>query len=135
MHQYSLLVSPDFLSEAAELSKDIKAKLIKCLGLLCKNFMHPSLQTKKMKGTVSAVFECRVDQSIRLIYDIHNNTIRCWHIGPHDSTLLLGEQFIIPIDDVDLSNLASAPNLAFIEYKLTELTVVLTESDQAKMPQ
>lgn len=127
MQQYNLLVSPIFLDEATNLSKDIKSKLVKCLRLLCNNFMHPSLQTKKIKGAVSDTFECRVDQSIRLIYDIHDNTIRCWHIGQHDAALATGERLQIHIDDVDLSHSSSESNNIFIKYIFEDFVSYLNE--------
>lgn len=38
------------------------------------------------------MFECRVDQSIRLIYDLDEGALRCLYIGPHDEALRYGER-------------------------------------------
>ena len=62
------------------------------LNQLSKNYRHPGLQTKPIQGSKSRVYECRVDQSIRLIYDIFDSNIRCWYVGMHDVALKRGQR-------------------------------------------
>jgi mRNA-degrading endonuclease YafQ of YafQ-DinJ toxin-antitoxin module len=101
------VVQPDFLRQANELQKDTKAKLIKALHLLAHDFRHPSLQCKKIQGAVNDVYECRVDQCFRLIYDITGATIRCWYVGDHDAALRFGQRLgpprlAVEVDDMEI---------------------------------
>lgn len=79
-----------FLEAASALDKAIKSKLIKAMWLLSENFRHPSLQCKKIQGARTDVFECRVDQDVRLIYDCVGARIRCWYVGSHDVAIKYG---------------------------------------------
>ena len=79
-----------FLEAATTLDKAIKSKLIKAMWLLSENFRHPSLQCKKIQGARADVFECRVDQDVRLIYDCVGARIRCWYVGSHDVAIKFG---------------------------------------------
>lgn len=130
-------VSPSFLDGASSLSKETKSKLLKCLSLLCNNYRHPSLQTKKIKGNSDNVYECRVDSNIRLIYDIQGLCIRCWHVGPHDHAIRQGENisppgfiyeeisFIRPpssASHLGSDELLEMNHLEFVEISLEDLT-------------
>jgi mRNA-degrading endonuclease YafQ of YafQ-DinJ toxin-antitoxin module len=79
-----------FLEAAAALDKAIKSKLIKAMWLLSEDFRHPSLQSKKIQGARADVFECRVDQNVRLVYDRMGARIRCWYVGSHDVAIMFG---------------------------------------------
>lgn len=92
--KYSLLISPEFLRNAAALPKDAKAKLIKCLSQLSANVRHPGLHSKRIQGSNGSAFECRVDKGIRLVYDFYGSNIRCWYVGSHDPALRIGESII-----------------------------------------
>jgi mRNA-degrading endonuclease YafQ of YafQ-DinJ toxin-antitoxin module len=87
MNKYILLMQPEFLKRASNLSKEAKNKLLRVLWLLSEDYRHPGLQTKKVQGTKNSVFECRVDQAIRLIYDLEGVNLRCWYVGEHDAAL------------------------------------------------
>ena len=102
MSNNNLLLFPGFLEQAAVLPKDTKAKLFKCLHYLCNDPRHPSLHTKKVKGTSSNVFECRVDRCIRLIFDRVGSSLRCWYVGEHNSTLKLASGAGMSVDDIEL---------------------------------
>jgi hypothetical protein len=82
-----LRIEPDFLQAAAALPKETKVILLKVLRLLSDDFRHPSLQTKKVQSAKGSVFECRVDQGIRLIYDRFQGSLRCWYVGDHDTAI------------------------------------------------
>jgi mRNA-degrading endonuclease YafQ of YafQ-DinJ toxin-antitoxin module len=84
------MVFPEFLTLAADLPKETKSKLFKVLRQLSTDHRHPGLQTKKIQGTKADVFECRVDDSIRLIYDLAETSLRCWFVGAHDTALKFG---------------------------------------------
>lgn len=85
-----VLALPSFLESAANLPKEIRSHLIKTLRLLSHDVRHPGLQTKKIQGAKNSVFECRVDQGVRLIYDMPQGTLRCWYVGEHDVAIRYG---------------------------------------------
>ncbi len=87
MIKHSILTAPKFLEGATCLEKETRAKLVRALWLLSEDFRHPSLQCKKVQGARASMFECRVDQEVRLIYDCVGGVIRCWYIGHHDDAL------------------------------------------------
>jgi len=101
----SVTMLPGFLERAHLLPKDIKAKLVKALWLLSENFRHPSLQCKPVQGACSHVYECRVDQKIRLIYDMSGQSLRCWYVGEHDEALRFATNFrseAVLVDDIQV---------------------------------
>lgn len=87
MKKRALMIHPKFLECAASLPKAAKSKLVRILWLLSENTSHPGLQCKKVRGSQADVYECRVDRTIRLIYDVGHGTLRCWYVGKHDSAL------------------------------------------------
>ena len=106
-----LIISTGFLDSAAALPKEVKSSLIKALNLLAQDVRHPSLQCKKVSGSRATVYECRVDQRVRLIYDLHGGRIRCWYVGVHDVALRFATKYSqaqelivddIQVDDVPL---------------------------------
>lgn len=105
MKKIPIMVLPEFLECAASLTKDAKSKLLKIMKLLSENIRHPGLQSKRVKGSQAPVYECRVDQGIRLIYDRNKDTLRCWYVGTHDSALTFATSGNIPegfhIDDIE----------------------------------
>ncbi|HXU37933.1 MAG TPA: hypothetical protein VN937_16335 [Blastocatellia bacterium] len=129
-----LIVSPGFLMAATGLSKNVKSALIKTLFLLTLDFRHPSLQCKKVQGSQSALYECRVDQKVRLIYDISDGNIRCWYVGEHDVALrfatshTVGDGEVV-VEDVELVDVPAAlrPTLEFLSLGVT--TIEFDERD------
>jgi len=102
MREDGVMLKPSFMKQAMLLPKDAKAKLLKCVYLLCENVRHPGLQTKRVRGTTDPLFECRVDQDIRLIYDNASGLLRCWFVGNHDEALKFAEISRISVDDIDV---------------------------------
>jgi mRNA-degrading endonuclease YafQ of YafQ-DinJ toxin-antitoxin module len=90
MPNNDVLFCRDFLKCTTALPKDIKLKLLRILDLLSRDFRHPSLQCKKISGATANVYECRVDQQVRLVYDIAGSLLRCWYVGDHDIALRYG---------------------------------------------
>lgn len=106
-----------FLETATALDKAIKSKLLKAMWLLSENFRHPSLQCKKIQGARADVFECRVDQDTRLIYDCIGTRIRCWYVGSHDIAIKFGMKLhvneptpLIPSTRVDDFQIKTIPS-------------------------
>ncbi len=105
MRDQKLLIAPRFLERAETLPADLRSRLVRILTLLSKDFHHPSLQSKKVKGSRAEIFECRVSKDIRLIFDRVPGAIRCWYVGEHDVALRFAEQTAhdgIPVDDIEV---------------------------------
>lgn len=64
---YKITYSDRFKKSYKKLSKTEQQQLKNKVALLCENPMHPSLRTKKIKGT-EKIFESSVNMSIRLIW-------------------------------------------------------------------
>src|SRR5262249_44796658 len=90
MESKTIMALPEFLAAAADLPKETKSKLFRVLRQLAVDYRHPGLQTKKIQGTKVDIFECRVDQSTRLIYDLSERKLRCWYVGSHDAAIRFG---------------------------------------------
>lgn len=68
------------------LPKHIQKKVDRQLYLLAQDFHHPSLQTKKIKGT-EGVWEGRIDLFYRMTFDIMGEIIFLRTVGNHDIVL------------------------------------------------
>ena len=102
-----LLMLPEFMVRAASLPKERKAALVKALYLLSQNVRHPSLQTKKIHGSRAELYECRVDQGTRLVYDTLGEALRFWYVGDHDTALGFGESHVrmgggLVVEDIEM---------------------------------
>lgn len=64
----------------------IQNKINKQLKILSNDFKHPSLHTKKIKGT-KGIWELRIDISYRLTFEIIDDTILLRVVGNHDEIL------------------------------------------------
>jgi mRNA-degrading endonuclease RelE of RelBE toxin-antitoxin system len=64
----------------------IQAKVDKQIGTLSTNFRHPSLHTKKIKGS-GGIWETRVDDFYRMTFEIIGDIIFMRVVGNHDEVL------------------------------------------------
>ena len=127
----SLTIEPEFLHAASELPKNLKVTLMKVLRLLSEDVRHPSLQTKKVQSARGDMFECRVDQKIRLIYDNFQGTLRCWYVGEHDYTLAVAQKKYgtgsVIVDDIEVHPMEGInegklfPHISVLTMALPEL--------------
>ena len=69
-----------------ELSEADRIRARKALGKMMVDLRYPSLRVKRMQGTLN-IWEARVSRSIRLTFEIHNDTLILRNIGRHDETL------------------------------------------------
>jgi len=136
MEKQSLMALPDFLEQAASLPKAAKSKLVKILWLLSKDTSHPSLRTKKVAGSRTGIFECRVDQGTRLVYDMTRGSLRCWYVGKHDAALKYATAIKrrkegVAVDDIEIRATASQPQhlFDFSENGLSSRTFVKTDME------
>ena len=70
----------------AELSIEAEALADKALRLLVENLRHPSLRVKKLKAT-EGIRETRLNPSIRLTFEVHDNLLVLRTVGRHDEAL------------------------------------------------
>jgi len=87
-----LKMSSIFAESANRLPKEARAKLPKVFMLLTSDPRHPSLQLKKIKGaTRPNVYECRIDQSWRLILQgMDGMDFDLLYVGAHDDAISYG---------------------------------------------
>ena len=75
-----------FLDSVKHLPIDAKKALKKKLDLLADNPKHPSLRTKKIKGSVD-IFEVNINMDIRMTWEFYEDGILLRNIGKYDKTL------------------------------------------------
>ena len=68
------------------LPQHIQRKIDKQIKILSSNLYHPSLQTKKIKGT-EGIWEARVEIHYRMTFEIIGDTIFLRAAGNHDEVL------------------------------------------------
>lgn len=69
-----------------KLSEQEQERVKKALHLLLADRSHPSLQVKRIKGTVH-IWEVRVSRGIRLTFQIEGDAYVLRNVGPHDKAL------------------------------------------------
>jgi len=72
----------DYKKLSPQIQKIVKEKIV----IMQKNPMHPSLRTKKIKGSKD-IFECSVNMGIRITWQYQNKDILLRAVGEHDITL------------------------------------------------
>ncbi len=75
-----------FRKSYQQLPENIRKKADKQISLLAKDFHHPSLHTKKIKGT-QGIWEMRIDISYRATFEVIDDTIFLRVVGNHDEVL------------------------------------------------
>jgi mRNA-degrading endonuclease RelE of RelBE toxin-antitoxin system len=75
-----------FIRDYQNLPWEIQLQTDKQLELLLINPLHPSLQTKKMKGKKD-IWEGRITQSIRFSFKIEKDIYILRRVGPHNKVL------------------------------------------------
>lgn len=50
---------------------------------LARNPYHPSLNAHRLKQVGQQIWECYIDQGMRLLYEIQQNTLHLWGLGGH----------------------------------------------------
>jgi mRNA interferase RelE/StbE len=75
-----------FLESVNRLPVEVKRALKKKLDLLADNPKHPSLRTKKIKGS-EGIFEASINMDIRMTWEFYEDGILLHNIGKHDKAL------------------------------------------------
>lgn len=82
--QFQLLFSSRFKKSFTKLTEQEKKLFYRKLEIFIDNHKHPSLRTKKIKGS-KILFESSINMSIRVIWTHKNdNLILMLDIGHHD---------------------------------------------------
>ena len=82
--KYELLFSSRFKKSFSKLQEQEKRMFYEKLTLFVENHKHPSLRSKKIKGS-KILFESSINMSIRVIWTYQNdNLILMLDIGHHD---------------------------------------------------
>lgn len=82
--KYEILFSSRFKKSFSKLQDKEKKIFYEKLSLFIENHRHPSLRTKKIKGS-EILFESSINMSIRVIWTYQNeNLILMLDIGHHD---------------------------------------------------
>ena len=68
------------------LPENVQKKVDKQIAILLKDFLHPSLHTKKIKGS-KGIWEARIDIHHRLTFEIAEDTLFLRVAGNHDEVL------------------------------------------------
>jgi mRNA interferase RelE/StbE len=77
----------DLFKEKVQLLHPDTQKALKSkLELMDQNPKHPSLRTKKIKGS-SDIYEARITMNHRMTWQYYNDGILLRNIGEHDKTL------------------------------------------------
>jgi mRNA-degrading endonuclease YafQ of YafQ-DinJ toxin-antitoxin module len=81
---YEILFSSRFKKSFSKLHEQEKKTFYKKLSIFIKDHRHPSLRTKKIRGS-KILFESSINMSIRVIWTYENETlILLLDIGHHD---------------------------------------------------
>ena len=78
--------SENFKIAVQNLSPEIKKQLKKKLEIMLVNPRHPSLRSKKIKGTEN-IFEASINMDIRMTWEYISDGILLRNIGEHDQAL------------------------------------------------
>jgi mRNA interferase RelE/StbE len=72
-----------FKRKFTKLPINIQEKFVKQLNLLINDYLHRSLNVKKMHG-VENIWEARITHSYRFTFNIEGNICKLRNIGTHD---------------------------------------------------
>jgi mRNA-degrading endonuclease YafQ of YafQ-DinJ toxin-antitoxin module len=82
--KYDITFSERFKKHYMNLHTTMQKQVSEKVKILAENPIHPSLRTKRIKGTKD-LYECSVNMSIRLIWYYQNqNIIILLDVGNHD---------------------------------------------------
>jgi mRNA interferase RelE/StbE len=82
--KYNITFSERFKKHYMNLHPTLRKQVSEKVKILVENPIHPSLRTKRIKGT-NDLYECSINMSIRLIwYYQEHNMIILVDVGNHD---------------------------------------------------
>ena len=75
--------TPQFRKDYDNLPPEVKVKVHKAFKLFKQNPRHPSLQTRKIRGT-KGIWEGRIDQFHRFTFHFEESTVVFRRVGRHE---------------------------------------------------
>ncbi len=85
VEEYDYRVDRRFLRDLEALVQHERAQVGKTIRLLSRDPHHPGLRCKKLHAAKQGeIWEARVDQAHRLLYQWVNGVIYLWRVGPHE---------------------------------------------------
>ena len=82
---YDIVLSPEAVASLGSFPSELRHQSSEKLTLLATNPFHPSLNAHRLErlGTVHDKWECYINRSCRIIYDLKDGHLRIWYIGEH----------------------------------------------------
>lgn len=68
------------------LTENERKQVKKAISLLTDNWRHPSLAVKRVRGT-DGIWEARAGLSLRITFELEDDTIVLRNVGSHNDTL------------------------------------------------
>src|SRR5258706_10447753 len=78
-----ILVSDSFDQSLQQLTPSVQENVFKKVNLLAQNPAHPSLKAHCLHQARGNIWDCYISDSMRLLYEIKDGTLRLWDIGLH----------------------------------------------------
>lgn len=78
-----LIRTDRFKRDFKKLPEPIKRKTEQALRFLVENPRHPSLHTKRIRGT-KHLWEARVTKNYRIVFAVEEDTYVLYGVGPHE---------------------------------------------------
>jgi superfamily I DNA/RNA helicase/mRNA-degrading endonuclease YafQ of YafQ-DinJ toxin-antitoxin module len=78
-----ILVSDIFDQSLQQLTPSVQENVFKKVNLLAQNPAHPSLKAHRLHQAKGNIWDCYISDSMRLLYEIKDGTLRLWDIGSH----------------------------------------------------
>jgi len=79
----TILWTPPFQKDFRNLPQNVQARAAKAIRMLIENPHHPSLRTKKMRGTAD-IWEARISAAYRITFQRRGELLLLRRIGSHD---------------------------------------------------
>ena len=80
---YRISTSERFEKQFKQLAQQEQKQIKNKIEILAVNPLHPSLRTKRIKGT-DDMFECSINMDIRIIWHYEKNRMMLLSVGHHD---------------------------------------------------
>lgn len=78
-----ILMSRDFEMVFQQLQPQKREIVRRKIDYLAANAAHSSLNAHRLKQADGDIWDCYIDQGMRLLYEMQRNTLRLWYIGGH----------------------------------------------------
>ena len=78
-----VLMSDAFEQSFSRLPFPMRDIVKRKIRLLSENPGHPSLNTHRLHNVKANIWDCYISESVRLLYEIKDNNLQLWDIGPH----------------------------------------------------